>query len=128
MTADPYNAALRKLFAETAHAGSVDNGSCVLVDDQGLRVSLSASVADGQIETMRFRAWGCPHLLAAAEAVCRWYEGRALPELQAFSAAEIMQTLPVPREKLGRILVLEDAVRSLGQSVRVTPDEGEDTD
>ena len=114
MTADPYNAALRKLFAETAHAGSVDNGSCVLVDDQGLRVSLSASVADGQIETMRFRAWGCPHLLAAAEFACDYYEGRSVADLDKFPSARIMEYLAVPAEKTGRILVLEDAVRSLG--------------
>ena len=93
-----------------------------------MRVTLAAKSDGDVIVSLRFRAWGCPHLLAAAEAFCREFEGGPVQALQAFSAAEIMQTLPVPREKLGRILVLEDAVRSLGQSVRVSPDTGRDMD
>jgi nitrogen fixation NifU-like protein len=129
MTADPYGERVRELFAGLDHAGDLEKPTArVQIEDQGVRIALAAQCDGDIIECLRFRAWGCPHLLAAAEAVCRSYEGQALPELQAFSAAQIMQTLPVPREKLGRILVLEDAVRSLGQSVRVSPDKGEDTD
>ena len=48
----------------------------------------------------------------------RWRPGG---DLREFDATRIMQTLPVPTEKTGRILVLEDAVRSLGQSVQRDP-------
>ena len=129
MTADPYGVRERELFAGLDHAGDLEKPTVrVQIEDQGVRIALAAHCEGDTIECLRFRAWGCPHLLAAAEAVCRSYEGHALPELQAFSAGEIMQTLPVPRGKLGRILVLEDAVRSLGQSVRESPDPGKDTD
>ena len=128
MSADPYSERVRALFASAAHAGRVEGGVEAYAREQGVRVELTARVEGGTMSELRFRAWGCPHLLAAAEAVCRGFEGRPTAALQAFSAAEIMQTLPVPREKLGRILLLEDAVRSLGQSVRVSPDAGEDTD
>ena len=126
---DPYSERVRELFARPEHAGDLENPAArVHIDDQGVRIALAAQCDGETLSQLRFRAWGCPHLLAAAEAFCRTFEGRPTEALQAFSAAEIMQTLPVPREKFGRILLLEDAVRSLGQSVRVSPDAGEDTD
>ena len=129
MTCDPYSARVRELFAGPDHAGDLEKADLrVQIEEQGVRIGLAADIDGDIISGLRFRAWGCPHLIAAAEAFCREFEGRAVSALQAFSAAEIMQTLPVPREKLGRILVLEDAVRSLGQSARVSPDSGKDTD
>jgi len=117
MTSDPYGDRVRELFADLAHSGDLADAPHVCVDDQGVRIALAASLEDGVLEALRFRAWGCPHVLAAAESFCRDYEGRPCSDLLEFRSAELMQTLPVPTEKLGRILVLEDAVRSLGQSV-----------
>jgi NifU-like protein involved in Fe-S cluster formation len=129
MTSDPYSERVRALFADPQHAGDLENPAArAQVNEQGVRLALAAAIDDDIIVALRFRAWGCPHLLAAAEAFCRAYEGRPAPALATFGAAEIMQSLPVPREKLGRILVLEDAVRSLGQSARVSPETGKDTD
>lgn len=117
MISDPYSDRVRELFAHPDHAGDLENPSArAQVVDQGVRVALAADIDRDTILRLRFRAWGCPHLLAAAEAFCRAFEGRPAAALAEFGAAEIMRTLPVPREKLGRILVLEDAVRSLGQS------------
>jgi len=117
MTNDPYSDRVRELFADLAHAGDLAAAPHTRVDDQGVRIALTASCNDGVLEALRFRAWGCPHLLAATETFCRGYEGRPCSDLLDFRAAEVMATLPVPTEKLGRILVLEDAVLSLGQSV-----------
>jgi NifU-like protein involved in Fe-S cluster formation len=129
MSSDPYSARVRALFAEAAHAGDLENPAArAHVDDQGVRIALAADIDGDIVVRLRFRAWGCPHLLAAAEAFCRAFEGRPASALAAFGAAEIMRTLPVPKEKLGRILVLEDAVRSLGQSAGVSPEPGKDTE
>ena len=92
----------------------------VLIDEQDVRIELAAIVRDGGIEQLRFRAWGCPHVLAAAEAVCAQHEAQPVSDLEQFSAAELMQSLAVPVEKSGRILVIEDAVRSLGAAIRET--------
>ena len=67
---------------------------------------------------LRFRAWGCPHVIAACEAVCRRYEGSAPAALEAFETARIMEDLAVPAEKTGRILIVEDTVRSLRAAIR----------
>lgn len=114
MSSDPYSGRVRELFGNPGHAGSLDAGTEGIVNDQGVRVRLTMRDQDGQIDALRFQAWGCPHLIAACEAFCSAYEGRAITELAAFSGAGLMQSLAVPVEKTGRILVLEDAVRSLG--------------
>ena len=118
MSADPYSAQVRGLFASPRHAGDVAGAQSVSIADQDVRIRLSASVENGLIAAMRFRAWGCPHLIAAAETACAILEGCPVAGLADWTAADLMQDLPVPVEKTGRILVLEDAVRSLGQSLR----------
>ena len=129
MSEEPYSERVRQLFARADHAGDLEKPDArVQIDEQGVRVALAVRCDGEDVVGLRFRAWGCPHLLAAAEAFCREFEGRPVKALQTFSAAGIMQSLPVPREKLGRILVLEDAVRSLGQSVRAGSQKGKDTD
>ncbi len=115
--ADPYSERVRALFASPAHAGTLD-GPGVRVDDQGVRIEISTALAAGRLEKLAFRAYGCPHTIAAAEAFCAEFEGREVEALETFSGRDLMQNLPVPHEKTGRILVLEDAVRSLGAKCR----------
>ena len=122
MIDDPYGERVRELFANPAHAGQIEDVVCAGVDDQGVRVELSARCREDRLETLRFRAWGCPHFLAAAEAFCREYEGSDYARLAGFDAAEIMQSLPVPTEKTGRVLVLEDAVRLLAERTGSKPE------
>ena len=117
MSEDPYSARVRQLFDAPVHAGIVDGGNAVLVEDQGLRIGLSAELDGTRLRTLRFQAWGCPHVIAAAEAFCEEFEGQSAVELLEFSSSGLMQSLAVPVEKTGRILVLEDAVRSLGRAI-----------
>ncbi len=120
MSADPYSGRVRELFANPAHAGALEGGHGHSVDDQGVRLGLTATLDGTRIEAMAFRAYGCPHVIAAAEAACAELEGREAVELLDFSAAGLMQSLSVPVEKTGRILVLEDAIRSLGRVITET--------
>jgi NifU-like protein involved in Fe-S cluster formation len=113
----PYSDRVRAYFAAPAHAGELEQGEVVNVDDQDVRLRLSASVAAGAVDAMRFRAWGCPHTIAAAEAACAALEGGPAADLLDFSATGLMEELSVPATKTGRILVLEDAVRLLGQAI-----------
>jgi len=118
MSAAPYSAKVRELFAAPAHAGDIADGEAVDVADQDVRLRLSAQAEGGKIAALRFRAWGCPHVIAAAEAVCSNLEGQPVTDLESYAIADIMQKLPIPVEKTGRILVIEDAVRSHGQRFR----------
>jgi NifU-like protein involved in Fe-S cluster formation len=118
MSNDPYSARVHELFDSPAHAGRLEGALSVVLDEQGVRVYLAAETAGGQVQALRFQAWGCPHFIAAAEEFCGSFEGRPDSDLLEFSAADLMQSLSVPVEKSGRILVLEDAVRSLGSIIR----------
>jgi len=117
MSSDPYSSVVRELFADPAHVGQLADTPGVLVEDQGVRIAFSAKVVEGRIDALRFQAWGCPHVIAAAEAFCSNYEGKSTADLLEFSASDLMQSLSVPVEKTGRILVFEDAVRSLAQAL-----------
>jgi len=106
------------MFAAPAHAGTLSAATTILVEDQGARVELSARAEQGRLAAMRFRAWGCPHLIAATEWACDYYESGPVAALEVFPIARIMEYLAVPTEKTGRILVLEDAIQALGRSLK----------
>ena len=69
---DPYNEEVRRCFETPVHAGDVEGEYPeVLVADvsesaKGSRLVVSAGVEDGMVAEIRFRAFGCPHLVAAA--------------------------------------------------------------
>jgi NifU-like protein involved in Fe-S cluster formation len=117
MSAGPYSAPVRELFANPRHGGDLANATVAEVAQQGVQIRLALSEADGQIESLRFLAYGCPHVIAACEQFCRTFEGGPITAIDGFRAADIMRELSVPVEKTGRILVLEDAVRLLGQEI-----------
>ena len=118
MSSDPYSATVRELFANPAHAGGLDDGTRVSFADQDVRLEISAQADGERVAALRFRAWGCPHVIAAAESACARLERASIAELLEFSIVDLMDNLAVPVEKTGRILVLEDAIRSLGQALR----------
>ena len=120
------NNEVREKFSNPAYCGDIDGGAVGYFEDQGLRIRLSAEVAGGVIQRMAFRLWGCPHLIAAAESVCEQFTGRPASDLEGFDTALIMENLAVPVEKTGRILALEDAVRSLGQAIQDRQSTGQD--
>lgn len=121
MSAEPYSARVRQLFAATPHAGELAGTPAASAASDEVRIRLAARVADDRLETLRFRAWGCPHVIAACEALCAALEGGPVSGLGAFRAAELVAALPVPTGKTGRILVLEDVAHSLGQTLRDDP-------
>ena len=118
MMTEPYNARVRELFAGTAHAGHLNDATVLANDDQGVRVELTALADGDDVRQIRFRAWGCPHTIAACEAACAELEGGKVADLENYAVSELMQSLAVPAEKSARILVIEDTVRQLGASLR----------
>ena len=118
---DPYGPLVRVLFEKTEHAGEIAGGVTASAEGPEVRVQLFARLDGKTVRRLRFRAWGCPHVIAAAEYFCKNHEGSGLSELEAFDVSEIIEKLPVPVEKTGRILVLEDAVRALHGVIKGGP-------
>ena len=119
LTSEPYNETVRGCFENPAHAGDLRGDYAQVLSSEraeshhGARIVLFAGITDGMIAEMRFRAWACPHLIAAAELLCRDRENGPVSGLSLFHAKELMAQLSVPAEKTGKILLLEDALKSL---------------
>jgi NifU-like protein involved in Fe-S cluster formation len=113
MSADPYSPAVRRLFANLSHVGVAEGGVSVQRSSAEADIELSARADDGRVHRIRFRAYGCPHVLAACETLCETVEGQPLAALADFDCRALQQTLPVPVEKTGRLLLLEDALKAL---------------
>ncbi|MGI9261487.1 MAG: iron-sulfur cluster assembly scaffold protein [Woeseiaceae bacterium] len=125
MPIEPYNELVRACFAHPDHAGDLQgryDSVCsaeVTESENGARLLLQVGIRDKKIAEMRFRVWGCPYLIAAAETVCADKENMPIATLQVFAQNELMQRLSVPDEKLGRMLLLEDALLTLAAQINV---------
>lgn len=128
MSADPYSDTVRRHFASAQHAGTLDSGWTASAEGQGMQVELAARCESNRLLELRFRAYGCPHFVAAADAFCEMHTGQRPAELEHFDAGQLMQTLGIPTQKTGRILVLEDAVRALAARLRESDSTSPETD
>jgi cysteine desulfurase len=68
-------------------------------------------VADDIVKDARFQAFGCPHTLDVAGWLCGELRGRRRAALAPGAPAEWAARRAVPVEKLGRLLLIEDALR-----------------
>ena len=83
-------------------AGSIEAGTWVRI---GLRLD------GGRVTEARFKAYGCPHTLAAVAWLAEDARGKTLTELAAQGLEEVVGHLDIPVEKLGRLLIVQDALR-----------------
>ena len=115
---DTLSPQVRELFSRLSGAGTIaDTSGTVLRGEAGqqtgeawVRLHLRVS-ADTVIEA-RFQALGCPHTLATASWLAAQLAGRQRPDVQPGSPRDWGQALGVPVEKLGRLLLIEDALHA----------------
>jgi len=123
---NPYNLRTRQYFEHPVHAGKLCEAHTVSAaaeareSEAGARLRLEVGVRGDRLCECRFQVYGCPHLIAALEWLCTHFEGKTLGALEQFRVADCMSLLAVPVEKTGRILLLEDAIRSLSDELRST--------
>jgi len=91
-------------------AGQVVTGRAGSARD-GAEVELRFAVRDDRIAAGRFRAYGCPHLIAAASWLTERVPGWPRQRLLDWDWREAAEALEVPPHKYGRLLVLQDAMR-----------------
>ncbi len=121
---------LTRRYFETAGAAGVLSGGCVGRGAAGTRRAGTWVQFDIQLEpggepqrrilAARFLAFGCPHTIAVAAWVCERAAGTfcaaALPE----TAQALCRRFEVPAEKLGRLLVIEDAWATAAAAAQAT--------
>ncbi len=85
-------------------AGSRERGTWVQFD-----VQVQSADAGGCVGAVRFLAFGCPHVIAACQWVAERAIGLALEPRLPESVQALRTRFEVPVEKLGRLLIVEDA-------------------
>ena len=126
MIDDPLAPAVRQLFVDLRHSGTPREPSATAVarlcageagrEQRGTRVRFVLEVMDGGIGAARFAAYGCPHTLAVCEWLCRELEAGRQGSIGR--PADWCRTLGVPIVKLGRLLVVEDALYAAMQHIK----------
>ena len=116
---NPYSELVKRYFANPVHAGQLpDEYNNAVVgeaaeSETGARVILRAVVDQDTVRILRYQVFGCPHLIAAAEAFCAEAEGQPVSTLLELDVPGLMDKLTIPVEKTGRVFILEDAAKAL---------------
>jgi len=113
---------IRALFAALDHAGELPGAAAApgrVVRGEagrealGTRVRFALRLVEGRVAAVRYRAYGCPHTLAACEWLARQLEGCPVAEAPGVgNPLKWSERLELPPAKLGRLLVIEDALRA----------------
>lgn len=116
-----YNAEVLRRLTETPGAGDlVGEGVRVMSRagdrEQGAEVELALAIVGGAVREARFRAFGCPHFIAAASALTERLGGATRDQLAAWDWRDLVEALDVPPAKFGRLLTLQDAVRAAAEN------------
>jgi cysteine desulfurase len=77
---------------------------------QEVWVRFTLGVEGGVVKSALFKAYGCPHTLGVVAWVAERLRGRGRAGLAPGTPADWAEALAVPVEKLGRLLVVEDAL------------------
>jgi NifU-like protein involved in Fe-S cluster formation len=113
---DPrYNAQTLRRFRTTPGSTPLPSGmSCVTGRagdrEHGAEVLILLAIADERVAAASFRAFGCPHLIAAASLATEQLVGCSAADLLVWDWHPVAVELEVPAAKSGRLLTLQDAV------------------
>lgn len=75
-------------------------------------VRFDLQLHEGCIGAVRFQVLGCQHTMAAVSRFAESLPGQSAQALHSIDPHALQRALDVPAEKLGRLLVIEDAVRA----------------
>ena len=108
-----YNEQTRRYFETAARAGVLSGPSVYRGAagnrEQGTWVQFDVQTASGILKEARFLAFGCPHTIAVAAWVAEQVLGQPVIRRLPDSVQAISLQFAVPVEKLGRLLIIEDA-------------------
>jgi cysteine desulfurase len=105
---------LRTLSPAAERAGAPSGPSQVVGEAGGpgqeAWIRFRLEVQGGRVKSALFKAYGCPHTLSVAAWVTERLRGRSRADLAPGTPVEWAERLSVPVEKLGRLLMIEDAL------------------
>jgi cysteine desulfurase len=124
------NPLARRHFLARARPAEFPDGACPPGVRQGragrradgAQVLIELHISGGTVKIARFNAYGCPHTLAVTSWLCETLQGVGIAAASVGTPADWARKFSVPTEKLGRLLIVEDALRAaLEQAREVAP-------
>lgn len=121
-TDDPrYGSEVRRRMAALPGAGRLATALGVVTGragdpEQGAHIEFDVRVANGRVAEARFRAFGCPHCIAAASWLTERLRNSRCGDLEQWDWREAAEVLEVPPAKYGRLLTIQDAVRDVARN------------
>jgi len=110
-----YGSEVEQRFGSPSRVGAFEEGTPGLVSGEAADRTLNVwirfqvQVLDGVICAARFNVYGCPDTVAAVDWAAEWLEGRPSEALEGLDMRERHEALGVAVEKLGKLLLIEDA-------------------
>jgi NifU-like protein involved in Fe-S cluster formation len=77
--------------------------------EQGTWVQFDLQCESGMLRAARFLAFGCPHTIAVSAWLAEQSVGKAVTRTLPESVQELRDRFDVPVDKMGRLLIIEDA-------------------
>ena len=108
-----YNELTRRYFESPTNVGEL-SGPGVFRGAAGQReegtwVQFDLQCASGTLQAARFLAFACPHTIAVSAWVAEQSVGKAVSATLPESVQGLRDRFAVPVEKMGRLLIIEDA-------------------
>jgi NifU-like protein involved in Fe-S cluster formation len=108
-----YNELTRRYFDSPARVGEL-TGTGVFRGaagnrEQGTWVQFDLQCESGVLKAARFLAFACPHTIAVSAWLAEQCAGRAVTRELPESVQNLRERFAVPIEKMGRLLIIEDA-------------------
>ena len=113
-----YSRIVTDYFARPANAGELPDGQGGVFRgaagdrEHGTEVVFHLRPANGEIAAISFQAFGCPHTIAACSLATEQLVGQPVEALVELTAASLADAIGAPVEKMGRMLIVEDALRN----------------
>jgi NifU-like protein involved in Fe-S cluster formation len=114
------------LFGSASHGGRLADRPGVRRGRAGQRrngteVEFALRFQGSRIAEARYLAYGCPYTLAACEWLATQLEGRELANGLLGSPEDWIRELGAPIQRLGRLFVVEDALKRALEAVEWRP-------
>jgi len=81
-------------------------------EQRGTLIVFAADLRDQRLYKLGFRAFACPHIIAACNRVAEQLDGGPVQALNELRLDQLQAEFDIPVEKAGKLLILQDAARA----------------
>jgi NifU-like protein involved in Fe-S cluster formation len=108
-----YNELTRRYFESPANVGELSGPGVFRgaagKGEEGTWVQFDLQCESGTLQAARFLAFACPHTIAVSAWLAEQSVGKAVTRALPESVEDLRDRFAVPVEKMGRLLIIEDA-------------------